>query len=190
MELFSNQNIETYQTLLGGTSKLIGGIKDFTAPDIDYDILNLKAGQKENQALQLEVQATQIANRLREQFSESVGGYQYGAARRGVKVGEGSAMANIEQSAKALGKDVNQLDTNAKRMSGTLRREAKGIRQYAGKMKEVGDTQKMFNLIDSIAGSFKTFSSIGVKTKGEVEEESIKVRQDKDILGTVTTGRY
>lgn len=194
-DLFTNENMDTYQTLLGGTSRLVSGIQEYNMANVDYDLLNLKAGVKENQALQIELQATQIANKLREQFTEVAGEYTHTAARRGVKVGEGSMQDNIEQSAKALGKDVSQLDANAKRQSKVLRSEASATRDYAGKMKSIDDSTKMFNLIDSVVGSFQTFSTLGTKTIGEAQKEAYKnahpllrgktATQYKDERGTV-----
>ena len=155
---------ENEQSLLGGMATaghLISGISRFTAPDVDYDKLKLTSSFKKLQARQLEIESKQIANQLRQQFTERAGQYQAIASQRGVKVGEGSAGVNVEQSARALGKDVQTLESNAKYQAGTLRREAKDIKATARGVQKLGGLRRAQGLMGSLSKAHSSYTRAG-----------------------------
>jgi len=110
---------------------LYNSFLEFTTPQVDYNVLQSDASVLEAQALELESQVEQEANRLRESFAESVGTAEYGAARRGVKVGEGDIQTNIEESAGAVGKDIQTARGNVAYKGKQLRDKAGRIKKYA-----------------------------------------------------------
>jgi len=145
---------ENTMPLLVGEAQLFKAYQEFTAPDIDYDILNLQADYRENQAANYELQVEQEANRIREQFVEAVGSFTYGAARRGVKVGEGNVQQNIEESSKALGRDVQTIRENAQFKAGQLRSDASRLRKGAEDIRDI-------NRLSNITTGLRTLAGVG-----------------------------
>ena len=122
---------------------------------LNYQALKTEAMQLGVQAINIELQAQQQANMLREQFISNVGAYQYSAARRGISVGSGSVISNIESSAMNLGEDIRQLSNNAKMKSSALRAQEKIIKERA-------KTQMLSGIAGGISGLAKSVSSYGV----------------------------
>ena len=118
------------------------GVMDFFTPDINVALLRDAATYKELEAGALEVQVEQQANLMREDFMKRVGSYEAGAARRGVKVGEGSVQQNIEASAGALGEDIQTARKNVKLRGKQLKSSAKRLRTGAGNYEALGYTKK------------------------------------------------
>ena len=96
---------------------------------IDYNRLKTENAFSKVQASQIELQAQQQMNQLREQFNNSIGNYQYNAAARGVKAG--SLNSTLEKSAKNLGQDMNTINTNARFKTDGLRAQARINNKYA-----------------------------------------------------------
>lgn len=159
--------LEALPSLLSGVAYTYKGISQYNAPDIDYDILMLQADYKENQANEQELKAEQDANVLRAQFSEAVGTYTYGTARRNVKVGEGSGQENIEMSAKEMGQDVFTLKKNAAFRAEQLRMEAERTRVGAADIKEINKWERTAGLFEGLGKAVGAFD-LGIKewTKG------------------------
>lgn len=88
---------------------------------LNYSALRTEAMQLGVQASNIELQAQQQANMLREQFISNVGTYQYGAARRGISVGSGSVRSNVESSAMNMGEDIRRAGKNAQMKASALR---------------------------------------------------------------------
>ena len=116
---------------------------ELTAPDVDYDILQLQAEHRELAADSLELQVEQEANRLREQFAENVGSAQYGAARRGVKIGEGDIQQNIEDSAMDVGKDIQTAKGNVEFKKKQLKSEADRLKLGADWVRNMEPSRKI-----------------------------------------------
>ena len=76
---------------------------------IDYSLFDVENDNLKLQASQIELQAQQEINQLREQFNNSIGNYQSNTAAKGLKYGGDG----LEISAKNLGEDINTLETNA-----------------------------------------------------------------------------
>ena len=113
------------------------------APDIDFDMLNMTADYQDLQADALELKVEQEANRLREEFAGAVGNARYNAARRGVKVGEGSIQQNIEMSAEDVGKDIQTARGNAGYRAKLIRGRSKALRSSADASRAIGWANKL-----------------------------------------------
>lgn len=108
---------------------------------IDYDLLKINQMQRETQAQQIELQAKEQANLIRENFNQAIGNATVSAAQRGVKTTEGSIAKNIEDSSANLGKDVQKLDDNAKAKARMMRSQGK-IDKRVGTAKAIGGVKK------------------------------------------------
>lgn len=122
---------------------------------LNYQALKTEAMQLGVQAINIELQAQQQANMLREQFISNVGAYQYSAAKRGISVGSGSVRSNIESSAMNLGEDIRQLSNNAKMKSSALRTQAKIIKGRA-------KTQLISGIASGVGSIGSSIASYGV----------------------------
>ena len=171
IDMFSMNNMKT--SVLGAGS-IFGTLSNLTAMDVDYEKLKLEAGYKENQALNVEFQTQQEANYLRDQFSKNVGGYQYGTARRNVKVGE--AGSNVEDSAKELGYDMAKMQGNADFKAQQLRAEADRLRMGADDARAKNTWARVGDLFNGFAKTAEIFKGYEV-TKGSTKETT------KDIIG-------
>lgn len=133
-----------YQKMQGSLS-MAGGFANAVGSIIDYSALRGELTNYKIQANQIELQAKQRANQLREQFLGAVGSYTAGASRRGISVSSGSVRQNIESSAISLGKDIQRQEENA-------RIKAQALRQQAKILKHQGRGQ-MFKTVASSIGS-------------------------------------
>ncbi|MCP3684171.1 MAG: hypothetical protein GY861_15930 [bacterium] len=143
--------------LLGGTAQVLETYYDFNAPEIDYDILNLQADFKDTQADAIDLRATEEANRLRNDFSEAVGQYTAGAARRGVKVDSGSVRANIEGSAKAVGEDIQTVKESAEFKKSQLELEKKRLETGAEDIREINRMKRLSKLVSGVGKTAALF---------------------------------
>jgi hypothetical protein len=91
---------------------------------MSFLMAGVEKAQAKNRANQIKLQAEQRSNQLMQSFNKAIGSAQYGAARRGVKAGEGSVMRNIELSAKDLGADLDISRKNARAQAGAMRAQA------------------------------------------------------------------
>ncbi len=143
--------------VLGG-AQIFKTVQNLTAMDVDYETLKLDAGFKENQALNIEFQAQQEANYLRDQFTEQVGNYQYGTARRNVKIGE--AGSNIEDSSRDLGIDMAKIKGNADFKAQQLRAEADRIRAGAEGIHATNMWNRIGGLFDGFNKTVEIFKGL------------------------------
>ena len=145
---------------LGSTfSNLAGTLIDYSALKTDASNLYISAGQ-------VELQAKQRANQLREQFIQSAGSYMMSAANRGVAVQSGSVQSNLERSAENLGKDINRMERNAALQASAYITQAEIARQKARTMKHVGIAQGISGTAQNIGGAFYNFGNASsIKTK-------------------------
>lgn len=123
LELAGNQyKWSSYAGAAGAFAQMANGY-------MNYEALKTNANALKVQANSIELQAQQRANQLREQFISSVGTYKASAAQRGVSVGSGSVMDNIESSSISLGNDIATMKKNAQLQAGALRTQAKVARR-------------------------------------------------------------
>lgn len=146
--------------MLTGALQVYSAYQELTAPDVDFDILNLQAEQTEIEADVLKTQVEEEATRIREEFIAAVGAATYGAARRGVKVGEGDIAEDIEESAGALGKDIQAMREGAGFRAGQMKRRAEFKRGIAKDVKRIGQAEKVGRAARSIIKAGESFGKI------------------------------
>jgi len=137
----SKQNYYT-----AGAQKMAGGFAQIVGSSINYSLLKTDLKQLETSAQNIELQAQERANQLRQQFISSIGSYQFGAAQRGVSVGSGSVLSNLESSAMNIGQDVQKAKKTADLQASALRTNAK-ILKSRGKFQH---TQSVIGGLSSI----------------------------------------
>ena len=134
-----------------------GGAKAFAQMAggyMDYRALQTNAYALKVQANDIELQAKQRANYLREQFIGSIGSYQFSAANRGVSVGSGSVQQNIESSAIGLGKDMQKAQKVAQMQASALRTQSKLAKMQAKTQMVTG----ILGGISSVAGAVGSYA--------------------------------
>ena len=153
-----------YQFLLDEASKkykeagynyFIGGFSELAGSFINYQALKTDTQQLKLQAQSIENQALEKANRIREQFLEAAGSYQYGAAARNISVGSGSVRDNLMSSSENLGKDISRMRDEAGAKARSLRSQAK-ILKTRGKTQLISG---LLNSASSFASGYDAFSS-------------------------------
>jgi hypothetical protein len=144
-------------SLLGSAGSLYAGIYKYNRPNINYDILNLRADYKDIQAEQQLARMEQEANILRKQFNQAAGSHTYGAVRRNVKAGEGGAAQNLEMSARDMGEDIYTMRRNADFQARQLRGEAEMLRQGADDLQEVNKWERLGGLFAGISDAATQF---------------------------------
>ena len=107
------------------TMSAIGGVGQIAQAGISFLMAGVEKQQAKNRAAQIKLQAEQRSNQLLASFNQAIGNAQYGAARRGVKAGEGSVLRNIEMSAKDVGTDIDMAKKNARLQASTIETQAK-----------------------------------------------------------------
>lgn len=121
----SNNNLLDFLKSNEGQGTLLHGasaIASIANSLVDYNLFKTQNSFNKVQANQIELQAQQQINQLREQFNNQIGNTQYKTATRGIKVKENRAM---ELSAKNLGEDIHTLKTNTKMKADNLRTQAR-----------------------------------------------------------------
>jgi hypothetical protein len=178
-DIFSGSNPAT---LMMGAGQIFSTISNLTAMDVDYEKLKLQANYQDMKAENIQLQTTQQANYLREQFTQNAGEYQYGTARRNVKIGE--AGSNIEDSAKALGMDIQKMQGNADWQKNLLQMDADRLRMGAEDIKTIN----MWNKIGGAFGDLGKISNIfgqldfSTETKNVIGPELPPPGKDKKVI--------
>lgn len=140
-------------------TKAMGTILDYSALKQElknYDLQTFGTGLASQN---VEVQATQMANKLRQSYIESAGNYVYNAARRGIDVNSGSVRSNLNRTSEELGKNVQEINRNADIEKKNLQMQA--IAQQATKKikKAQGKVNMLMNLADiGFSGAEKIMS--------------------------------
>lgn len=109
---------------------------------LDYSALKQDLKNYNIQASNVQLQAMQRANQLRQSYLEAAGNYVYNAARRGIRADSGSVRSNLEASAQNLGKDIVSMQESANMQARTLQAQRK-IKKYQAR---AGMTMKMLDL--------------------------------------------
>ena len=177
-DIFSEEN---KPRLVSGSAYGAKALATFMAPDVDYDKFNLQADYKENQAANIELKAQETANMLRAQFNKAAGSYTSRTARRNVKVGEGSAGDNIEQSSKDLGTDMQKLHGNADFQAAQKMADAERLRSAGKGAKKVHFWEKISSGIGDIKGASDAFGSMKSTTtkSGTVPKVPVQPKKKK-----------
>ena len=140
---------------LGSTfSNLAGSLIDYSALRTDAANLYVSAGQ-------VELQAKQRANQLREQFIQSAGAYMMGAANRGISVQSGSVQANLERSSENLGKDIQTMEKNAALQARAYITQAKIAETKAKAQKRVAIAGAISSGVQNVGSAFYNFGQAG-----------------------------
>lgn len=98
---------------------------------VNYSIFKSNKALANTEASQIELNAQERANALREQFNSAVGDILTSVASRGGKVSSGNTRSNIENSSIDLGKDIQKLSTNANTKANLKRMEASAYGRQA-----------------------------------------------------------
>ena len=140
---------------LGSTfSNYAGSMIDYSALKTDAAGLYVSAGQ-------VELQAKQRANQLRQQFIQSAGAYMMGAANRGIAVQSGSVQANLNRSSENLGKDIQRMQNNAAIQARALRSQAEIARVKAKYGKRISTAQTIGSVASSLVGAYSNYYQAG-----------------------------
>lgn len=94
-------------------AKGMGAVLDYSALKTDLKNYNLHIKGTELGMMNVELQATEMANKLRQQYIEEAGNYVYNAARRGVAVSSGSVQSGLRRNAEDLGTNVQKINREA-----------------------------------------------------------------------------
>lgn len=154
---------ENYKMAAGYSAA--GAFADIIGAQLNYSALKTEYGQLKLQANNIELQAKQQANILREQFISAVGAYQWGAARRGVSVNSGSVQQNIMSSSENLGRDTQRIQQNANMQASALRMQAQIMKNRATLNRNLSLVKGATSLMGSIA-TYKKGSELSDKGKG------------------------
>jgi hypothetical protein len=149
---YSGQASSAGQT--SGVLSLASSFAGIIGSMIDYDTLKRDSVNYEIQADEVELQAKQRANQLREQFNQAAGSYQVSAAQRGIDIKSGSVRSNLESSAINLGKDIQKESENAAM-------KAKGLRTQAKIARKQGKAQMYGQIASGIMDMAKTGLAMG-----------------------------
>jgi hypothetical protein len=141
-QAMSDQNKANRKDLAGDFANIVGSFIDYSALKRDLRNTYLEADN-------VQLQAKQQANQIRQQYLQAAGNYQYTAARRGIDVNSASVRSNLEGSAEAMGKDIQRLEENAYVKSQALRAQAGIAKQY-------GKAQHIRNITGSIMSAGET----------------------------------
>lgn len=133
-------------------SSLASSFSSMAGSFIDYQTLRTDARNFNVQAGNVELQAKQRANQLRQQFIDASSTYMFNAAQRGVAVQSGSVQANLRRSAESLGRDVQTMQQNAALEASSLKAQAK-----------IAKAKARSQLVSGIAGGI---SNIALSTAG------------------------
>ena len=125
------QKYAQFQQQKAGYKSLAGDFSNIVGSFIDYSVLKRDLRNYYIQADNVQLQAKQQANQIREQYIQAASNYAYSAARRGVDVNSANVRQNLEGSAEAMGKDIQRLEENAYVKASSLRNQAKVEKAYA-----------------------------------------------------------
>lgn len=165
--MLSDQQKQT--AMLGG----MGSIASIGSMAINYDMLKTENLFKENQAKQIEIQAQEQANMLRENFNVMLGQEAVQTARRGITQSSGSVRAGKELSAKNIGEDISSMKKTAKAKSDKIRAEA-SISKRSGKAQMFSSVASGIGSLNQDYKSYRLADSTGKKYKKEFTKRTTK----------------
>ncbi|GBR72786.1 hypothetical protein NO1_0261 [Candidatus Termititenax aidoneus] len=147
-------------------------------PDINYDILNINADYRDIEAEQRQIKAEQEASILRRQFAGAVGTHITNTAARNIKVGEGSARQNVEDSAVELGQDIDTMRENARFEADQLRSEANLLREQAETERRLNETQREMETAEAWSRLSALYGSTTLQQKQTTPTQAVATSAD------------
>lgn len=117
-------------------------------PNFDADTLASSGQALEVKASALELQATQRANALRDQFNEYIGNEIYSASTRNIKTDSGSVRGKLEKSSENIGKDIQTITENASQKASAMRDKAHMLRRTESSLRDISGVNKWANVMD------------------------------------------
>lgn len=129
-------------------TKAMGSILDYSALKQElknYDLQTFGTGLASQN---VELQATEMANKLRQSYIESAGNYIYNAARRGVDVSSGSVRSKLQRTSEDVGKEVQNIQRNAELEKKNLQMQAVALQSQKKIEKLRAKTGLVMNGID------------------------------------------
>ena len=127
---------------------------------IDYGSLSIEANSLKTQAENVELEAKERANMLREKYNSAVGNMIFSASSRGGRSSSGSIVSNIEQSAKNLGQDISSEERNAKMKADAIRLKSK-------LMKQQGKEKLVTGILGSMNSTLSAVDNYNIYKRGE-----------------------
>ena len=151
-------SLSQFNSAMGYTAGLGSTFSNLAGSFIDYGTLRTDAASLYVQAGEVQLQAKQRANQLRQQFINATGSYMFGAAQRGVAVQSGSVQSNLENSAINLGKDIDKMERNADMKALQLATQANIAKKKANAMMRTGYANAIGGIAQSIGGYAGTYT--------------------------------
>lgn len=117
MDALKLRKISAYSMGIGALAEIGGSISSYFQGQTSADFMRL-------QAAQIELEAKQTGNRLREELYGNISKSFAGYAARGVDIGSGTPMTMAQMSMKEGGEDIQQINKNAKLKADVYRAQA------------------------------------------------------------------
>lgn len=152
-------SLSQFNSAMGYVAGLGSTFSSLAGSLINYGALRTDAASLYVQAGEVQVQAKQRANQLREQFINATGSYMLGAAQRGIAVQSGSVKSNIERSAENLGKDIDTMQRNADMKSLALSTQANIAKKKASSMMRAGYANAVAGVAQNVSGIFGSYGA-------------------------------
>lgn len=111
-----NSNLRTANYMYGAST-----LSSMMGAGVNYNLMKVQNANLGIQANQIELNAIEQVNSMREQFNQAISQVQFNAVQRGIKSTSGSVQQNIEMSAKNFGNDAKTINNNAKMQANALR---------------------------------------------------------------------
>ena len=134
-------------------STLMGGY-------INYATLNTDAYASEVEANQVELNAKEKANALRERYLSSAGNMLFASTMRGGRSSSGSIQKNLEMSAKALNEDTANVER-------TGQAKAKAMRIKASLEKTRAKSELVSSTLSAIGSGINAYNAGKIGFKGD-----------------------
>lgn len=119
---------ESFELGLAGFQTMASSFAQIAGSSVNYQLLKTQSRGYETQALSVETQAEERANRLREELNRQFGSIVYGAAASGIRASSPMVLGKMELSAKNMGLDNQSMRQDAQAQASALRSNAKIMR--------------------------------------------------------------
>lgn len=152
-------SLSQFNSAMGYTAGLGSTFSSLAGSLIDYGTLRADAANMYVKAGEVQVQAKQRANQLRQQFINATSSYMFGAAQRGISVQSGSVQSNLQRSSENLGKDIDLMQRNANLKSLALATQGNIARKKASSMMRAGYANAVAGVAQNVAGIVGTYGA-------------------------------
>lgn len=168
-------------------AKGMGAVLDYSALKTDLKNYNLQIKGTELGMMNVELQATEMANKLRQQYIEQAGNYAYNAARRGVAVSSGSVQSGLRRDAEDLGTNVQKINREAEIEKKNLQMQKVALQAEKKIKKHQARSELTMNLMElaasgAMAGQGGAGGAVGGKS-GKVYGSAIGPSQSASKTG-------